>query len=320
MLKDNLFKHVLIDPATKLGINRLQIVTGFATAGMIDRHMEHLKSKSLNVDIDLIIGMTKYAGIEKAQHFALKKLVEEKPFGLDFRCLYVVNGNPVHAKSYCWLNGTKPQIAFLGSANYTLTAFGRSQIEVMTNADPSEAKRFYDSILGCATDCSDVDIESKVLLTESRTIENNADGETVTLTLLDKRTRDTPKRSGINWGHRGSRDRNQAYINIPAPHRKGNFFPKRGEQFTVLTDDRYSFIMVRAQDGGKGLHTTQNNALLGKYLRDRIGMHSGDYVERQHLVKYGRTDVTFTKIDEETYLMDFRPNMGPGEDVETWQK
>ena len=32
---------------------------------------------------------------------------------------------------------------------------------------------------------------------------------------------------------------------------------------------------------------------------------------RQHLNAYGRTDVTFTKIDDETYFMDFSMNQPP---------
>jgi len=66
--------------------------------------------------------------------------------------------------------------------------------------------------------------------------------------------------------------------------------------------------MVRAQDGGKGLETTYNNSEIGEYLRARLNLNSGEYVTRQHLNAYGRTDVTFTKIDDETYFMDFSKN------------
>lgn len=318
LLTEDLFRHILIAPASQSGIDRLQIVTGFATAGMVDRHMEHLAKLSQPIGIDLIIGMTRQSGIEKAQHFALRKLVEEQPYEMEFNCRYVVVDNPVHAKTYCWLNGDKPQSAFMGSANYTLAAFGRSQIESMTDVDSTLAKHFYDSVFRNTTECLDIDIGDKVVLTETRIIEKN-DGETVTLSLLDKRTGNTPIRSGINWGQRHGRDKNQAYINIPVDIGRSGFFPDRYEQFTVLTDDGDSFIMVRAQDNGKGLHTTQNNALLGEYLRTRMRVPSGKYVTKQHLVEYGRTDVAFTKIDDETYLMDFRPNMGPGEDAESWQ-
>lgn len=314
----DMFHGVLLDPSTQPGIDRLLIVSGFATAGMADRHMEHLQKMNKTISIELIVGMARENGIEKAQHYAFRKLAKERPYDMDFSCRYVGLGNPVHAKTYCWMKGDKPYMAFAGSANYTLTAFGRGQIESVVEADQQSVMDFHHKMRRNTVNCKDDEIEQKIALTETNKTEE--DGESVTLSLLDKRTGETPKRSGINWGQRPGRNPNQAYINIPADVGRSGFFPERYEQFTVLTDDGDSFIMVRAQDKGKGIETTQNNSLLGRYLRTRIGVRSGEYVTRQHLVEYGRTSVTFRKIDEETYMMDFRPNMGPGEDAEGWQK
>ena len=75
--------------------------------------------------------------------------------------------------------------------------------------------------------------------------------------------------------------------------------------FTVLTDDGLSMSLVRAQEKGKALHSNPSNALLGQYIRDRIGVSSGEYVTRQHLENYGRSDITFTQLDEDSYDMDF---------------
>lgn len=319
LIAEDLFQKVLTVPAINTGVNRLQIVSGFATANMADRHMEKLAELGLTINIELIIGMTRRMGIEKAQHYALQKLAKNSHYeNLTFSCRYVVRGNPVHAKTYCWLNDNRPQTAFTGSANYTLTAFGRSQIEAMTQADCDSVMKFQKQILQNTDNCLADDIAEKVTLTETRDI-SDAGENTVTLSLLDRRTGETPVRSGINWGQRDDRNKNQSYIAIPADIGRSDFFPERHSQFTVLTDDDYSFIMVRAQDGGKALHTTQNNAILGAYLRARMGVPSGQYVTRQNLVTYGRTNITFTKIDDETYLLDFRPNMGPSEDAESWQ-
>lgn len=321
MLTEDLFGKILISPAIRHDVDRLQIVSGYATASMADRHIESLAYANIGraISIELIVGMTRHNGIAKAQHYALQKLVREHSGDINFLCSYVVNGNPIHAKTYCWLSGDEPRCAFAGSANYTLTAFGRSQIEAMAEADGNAAAEFYAQSKINACDCQDDEIENKVVLTETK---HDADqsADSVTLSLLVRRTGDTPAKSGINWGQRHGRDSNQAYINIPVDISSSGFFPERQERFTVLTDDGYSFIMVRAQTSGKGLHTTQDNALLGKYLRTRMRLPDGEYVTRDHLVRYGRTDVTFTKIDDETYLMDFRPNMGPGEDLEGAQE
>ena len=320
MIHSDLFRHVLIVPATNLHGGRLRIVSGFATAGMADRHMEKLKDLKLDISIELIIGMTVQHGIQEAQHSAFCKLAEEASWGIDFQCQYVTRGNPVHAKSYVWLNNQgKPVKAFCGSANYTMSGFGRGQIEAVSLADAGEANQFYNDVLTCATDCSKPHIDNQVrLLPSTHGLAEGTELESVTLSLLNSRTNQTPTRSGINWGQRTGRNRNQAYINIPAKVGRSGFFPDRFEQFTVLTDDGDSFICVRAQDGGKGIHTTQDNSLLGSYLRARMRVGSGEYVTREHLVEYGRTDVTFMKIDPETYLLDFRPNYDPGDDAEIW--
>ncbi len=306
MLTDGLFDRVLLAPAKNLEINRLQIVSGYATAGLASRHMHELEDVAGDdVAIELIIGMTKSGGMVKAQHLAMKTLVREHPHGTRFSCRYVIRGGPVHAKVYIWMKDDHPKLAYAGSANYTAAAFreGSAQVEAMAPVDPEDAADFYKRILPFTENCADDVIESEIALKEEETI-GRPEGAAVNLTLLSGQG-ETPRKSGINWGQREGRERNQAYINIPADIGKSDFFPERYERFAVRTDDGKSFIMVRAQDEGKGLETPHNNSLLGKYLRERIGVRPGACVTRKHLEEYGRTDITFIKIDNETYRMDF---------------
>jgi hypothetical protein len=76
---------------------------------------------------------------------------------------------------------------------------------------------------------------------------------------------------------------------------------------TVLTDDNKVLICTRAQDNGKAIQTPHNNSLIGEYFRRRLGVPFGEPVTIEHLQNYGRTDVDFYKIDDETYFMDFAP-------------
>lgn len=306
MLIDNLFSQVLIEPALQHAKTRLQIVSGFATGSMAHRHLEELEKRGANTSIELIVGMTNHSGIEKAQHKVLCDLAQSQADGIDFSCRYIARNNPVHAKTYVWLDDSGPFMAFCGSANYTITGFIRRQIEAVTEADPVLVSKFYEECLPYTIDCLDETAPDCVKLMETRRVGDNVNKDMVTLTLLDSRTGETPKRSGLNWGQRPGRDPNQAYIPIPSQHY--DFFPKIGEQFTALTDDDFPFVFVRAQERGKALHTTQNNALLGEYIRTRMGVPSGEFITKQHLLDYGRTDVTFIKIEDETYLMDFRPS------------
>ena len=323
MITDELFRKVLMEPVCSSGANKLLAVSGYATASMADKHLKILSDLGSKAEINLIVGMPRKDGIEKVQHNAFQKLSEQGSYGNTVSCDYIVRGNPVHAKTYLWLKDEMPIVAFSGSANYTNTGFGKTQIEAMSEVDPVKAHDLYKVCLRNSESCDAIDIETMIAVTETRSFNDSPqiepDGEFVTLSLL-LRNGETPERSGLNWGQRDGRNRNQAYIPVPVSVQRTDFFPERGEQFTVLTDDGDSFIFVRVQENGKALHTTEDNSQLGEYIRSRIGVKSGEYVTRQHLSQYGRTDVTFTKIEEETYLMDFRPNFGPGEDAENWQE
>lgn len=324
MLDQNLFRKVLLSAAAREA-DRIRIVSGFATANMVDRHMYHLEELGQSVDINLIVGMAPVSGIELTHHKAFQEIARKASYeGMKFHCRYVANSIPVHSKVYCWMKGETPVEAWLGSANYTMTGFGHGQLESMARADPEYAKDLYVRIAGVSINCLSEDVEDRVIFKESHLPTRTASQEikelgqeSANLSFLVKG--ETPARSGINWGQRPGRERNQAYISIPGLIRQSDFFPERKEQFTVLTDDGDSLIMVRAQDGGKALHTTPSNSLLGKYIRNRIGVPPGEYVTREHFVKYGRTDISFTKIDEETYFLDFSPNFGPGDDSELWE-
>ena len=267
MIHEDLFRQVLLEPGRDAPGGAVRIVSGFATAGMADRHMEHLQKQNIDISIELIVGMTVQHGIQDAHHLAFCKLAEQESCGVNLQCRYVVRDNPVHSKVYVWLDYSgNPSKAFCGSANYTLAGFGKSQTEAVTLSDPIRCNQFYEDVFRRTFDCRQDHIENNVRIFPSQqATEQESSLECAKLSLLIKGG-NTPARSGINWGQRPEykREPNQSYISIPADIRNSNFFPPRGEQFTVLTDDGESFIFVRVQDGGKGLHTTQNNSLLGR--------------------------------------------------------
>ena len=85
-------------------------------------------------------------------------------------------------------------------------------------------------------------------------------------------------------------------------------FKAKKVHFNVLTDDSKFLICPRAQANGKGIQTPHNNSLIGEYFRHRLGIPNGALVTKEHLLQYGRHEVTFFKIDTETYYMDFSQN------------
>lgn len=123
------------------------------------------------------------------------------------------------------------------------------------------------------------------------------------LTVRDKRT-EVPKNSGLNWGQRGDRNRNEACITVPTDIGRMNFFPKRNKSFEVRTDDGCTFRLKRTGDRGKNLQGEEHLAPLGEYFRKRLGVKSGARVTLRHLQRYGRYDVTFTRKGTH-YRLDF---------------
>ena len=186
MLTDNLFERVLLEPAQEAGVNRLQIVSGFATANMAYRHLEELSAASHNIDIELIVGMTPKAGIDLPNHLRFVEMVKAGAAqGHSFSCRYASGKHPVHAKLYCWLHGAKPIKAFFGSANYTITGFDEEQREIMAAVDPAEAHEFFNETAKCSNSCLSTDSETLGLLKEPDLLIPKPVGcKTVALSLL----------------------------------------------------------------------------------------------------------------------------------------
>lgn len=325
MISSGLFDEVLIQPVEH-GANKLFVVSGYATAAMAFHHLEVLRGRNQQIRVELIIGMCSADGLSKSNHKALQYLMQTSCVG-HFSCSYVTELPPVHSKVYVWVRDNIPFIGYIGSANYTQTAFGRNQREVMDSLDPQEGLDYFHNLIPQTIHCNDVEAERLVQIYNDRYYarlrRERENGEvlepetaiplpdlvglqSVEITLLD-RSGKLPQRSGLNWGQRPEehREPNQAYIKLPAGVYNTDFFPKRTIHFTVMTDDGRVLICTRAQDNGKAIHTPQNNSMIGEYFRNRLGIPNGAPVTLNDLIRYGRTDIKFYKIDEETYYMDF---------------
>lgn len=147
-------------------------------------------------------------------------------------------------------------------------------------------------------------IEKDELLKQLNKEQSYALNEELTISLLNKNGT-VAMTAGLNWGQRENRDPNQAYLPLPYEVYSSDFFPDSGIHFSVTTDDQKLLICTRAQQNGKALYTPIDQTVLGKYFRSRLGVGFGELLKYEHLIKYGRTDITFHKIDEENYFMDF---------------
>ena len=319
MFNQDLINRILIEPIRK-GANRLLIVSGYASHTMASWHLKRIKELGLpTIDIELIVGMALYDGLKEDIHQGFKDIHENNDdIYSNFQCQYIIEHAPVHSKIYIWLDNDLPIEAYTGSANYSQAGFSLGRREYMTPCEPYLAFQYYNGLICDVMFCNHNEVEDYIMLRASHPVlENEMENsaiifddsiENVTLSLLDSKTGETHRHSGLNWGQRNGREPNQAYIPVPSRIAKSEFFPLEKRHFSVLTDDHKNLVLRVQQQGDKAITTPMNNSLIGEYFRNRLGLNNGQFVTRQHLDDYGRTDVTFYKLDEEQFYMDFSPH------------
>lgn len=314
-----LVNNILLDPI-RMGANKLIILSGYASHNMVSWHIKEINEHKLPpINIALTVGMCPTNGVNLDVHEGLKGLtnLHDSKYS-SFVCQYVFRGSPIHAKIYIWLKNDIPFKAYTGSANYTQNGFSPQQREYIVECDPIHAYDYYKEIEQDTITCNHHEIEEYICIKKDIVFDFEATSKTnqteqkdkVTLSLLTNKG-DVGFGSGINWGIRRNgtkREPNQAYIPVPAYIARSGFFPLNKIHFSAVTDDHKQLIFRIEQDNNKALTTPLNNSLLGEYIRNRIGVANGAFITKADLENYGRTDVTFYKIDEEQFYMDFSVN------------
>lgn len=308
----DLVNEVLLAPARE-GAKTLNIVSGYATPLMASWHIKQLRELRLkDININLVVGMANYDGITLSSHQGFQDLSRDS--NNHFISQYIYQGNPVHTKLYVWERNSEPYKAFAGSANYTQSGFGNHQREYMVGCNPESAFNYYQTTVGDTIYSTHNEVDDLIIFRNAHpdfrpgnsphiTLQGSG-VEHVNLSLLS-RTGEVGHRSGLNWGQRPKREPNQAYIPLPRNQAQTGFFPLEKQHFSVVTDDQKQLILRVEQEKDKAITTPLNNSLLGEYFRHRIGLANGAYVTRENLESYGRTNVTFYKLDEEHFFMDF---------------
>ena len=327
LISSHLFEEALLKPIEH-GATNLHVITGYASPAMVTRHLELARERyRIKVDLDLLVGMTGRDGLSKNSLLGFRSIIRQIP-GNSFRCSFSTKPNSIHSKVFVWSNEAGPTQAFVGSANYTQVGFGLASDypqheEVLVEVDANEAFDYAIRMASSTIDVNHPDIASYIdLYDESRPPTDDGATEMPTdfdlgvksvlipLVQLKKNPGQVHNAGGgLNWGHRGTRNRNEAYLPIPAAIQNSKFFPPKGEHFQVLTDDGDSFIATTAQADGKAIETPNDNSILGKYFRRRLGLQSGDFVETHDLVRFGSNAVEFSELEPGLYFLNFQPGM-----------
>ncbi len=325
---DNLFEKVLLEPARN-GARDLYVLSAYSSPPMVTRHMRALSEESIgSVRLDLIVGMISRDGVSTSSLLGFQTLARQVP-GFPIKCRFNI-GVPNHSKLYLWCNDDGPVQAFSGSANYTQTGFGigpsgTAQIETCAEIDPSKV---FDFLIGASeqsVSCHDPELNRYVKIVsenrfpgvseqiegeESFQLLEEVPAESVFLPLVQTARQVGEVHNagaGLNWGQRGARNRDEAYVPIPAKVRKQFFFPDKGVHFQIVTDDGDSFIGTVAQSGDKALETPQDNGLLGRYFRRKLGLKPGEYVKTADLARFGANAARVSRIAHDTFFLEFKP-------------
>lgn len=302
----NLYQDLLAKPL-KDQYQNLWVVSGYASSALV----RHLLTADDKVKLHLIIGMARADGIANSDHLLYVDSMQR--FSGRFSCYYNHLTTPIHIKAYVW----DKQLAFVGSPNFSWSGLTK-HYEAVSYSVPDQVYDMFHYFKDQMLPADAPNVQDYITLFDARRSENrqriarthSADnkmqGDSVRLSLLDRKG-NIHNRSGLNWGQRPGRNPDQAYIPVPRRIHEtdDSFFPVSGERFTIETDDGRVFSCVIAQHNDKAIETPDDNSILGRYFRERLGVPSGEFVTKADLETYGRTDVEITKIDIDTYYLDF---------------
>lgn len=227
MFSKNIAQKVLFAPVRQ-GADTLLILSGYATPNMASWLIKSLQERRLGpVNISLLIGMVPYDGLSVPIHEGFKELHGKSyPSAVgQFTCGYVYENPPVHANLYVWLKNEAPILAYTGSADFMQNSFISSRREIVENCDPNEAYTFFSDIESKSIYCNHSEVEDNIILHPTHQIldaDNNPlttlSGEgitSVTLSFLTNHS-NVGEKSGLNWGQRNRRNKNEAYIPLPS--------------------------------------------------------------------------------------------------------
>lgn len=315
MLLNNLTDEVLFEPL-RAGADELSILSAYATPNMLSWYITNIDQRTnVPIKINLIVGMVPFDDLSVSIHEGFLQLLStELPREVEsIKCSYVIDNPAEHGNLYIWSREGVPQTAFAGSASFVQSSFiGAHRQETMVVCPADEAMDYFNSVVPRTVYCNHAEIEEYIILhpthpvldLECNLVNQLDEFDSVVLSLVTK-TGEPGKRSGLNWGQRRGREPNQAYISLPSRIAKSGFFPLGGCHFTAITDDRRQLTLRVEQQNNKAITTPVRNSDLGEYFRNRLGLQNGAFITRADLDRYGRTDVKFVKLDEETYYMDF---------------
>ena len=300
---NSIAQQLLFEPIYE-GANKLCILTSHATPSMASWLLKSYEENGItDTKVELIIGNISHKGFKELHGNRSSNTWN------NFSCSYLFQHPTPKQNYYIWLDNENPIKAFECSYEFTQQSILQTHNGSMHKSVATSAFKNYEKDVARSIYCNHSEIDNYIVVYSSTALTSfkTSDENCVHLSLLAK-SGETGTKSGLNWGQRNHRNKNEAYIPLPVEIARSNFFPLNKQHFLVVTDDHHTLQLRVEQQNDKAITTPASNALLGEYFRNRLGLANGTYITKEHLLAYGRSDVTFYKIDEEQYYMDFSVN------------
>ena len=318
------------------GETTLHIVTGYASATTTMWVLLGCDETRLGPSADfkfhpsmprlqLLVGMSATGSVTKEDHNAFQQIERAAHGHVQIRYVESDSDRDLHSKLYVWSDpNLKASRAWAGSANFTMQGLAisaRSQENHLHAVSGPEALDYALSRWRAGVSCIADDVQSRVPLESSRfgrdaTVDVSFGSTEFDVEVSEDfylysrhRKQSYSGGAGVNWGIRTNRTSpDEAYIAIPNSVGESTFFPEKNTPFDVVCDDG-EVLMLRGASGsarsGKDLSTWPANATLGAYLRNRLEVPSGELIQIEDLLRYGRTYVTISRLKNGEYVLDF---------------
>ena len=299
----------------------------------------------LPIHTTVIYGMYGCDGIGQALHNTLIKEDNEFP-NVDI----YYSEMPVHSKIYMWRHKGEVIHALIGSANFSTNGLTTPNKETLAETTADTFSSFYAYLKVIQQRwirCTDTKVvlknKPKIPKVTDYTV-FNPDVCSMPLFIIEKGEEVIQKGNGLNWGMAkllGAHvNINDACIAIPAEisSRYENMFPQKrlaptntdnlarrdhrdNDPIDIIWDDGTTMTgllegtRTKTVDGvkveyAKQIATSPSKALLGKYIRARLGVPEGQAITMDDLKKYGRKTIDISLLGEGVYYFDFSVDGG----------
>lgn len=313
--------------------DELVILSGYLGPNPVER------LKELPFHTTVIYGMYGAEGIQSSLHAAL---LQKHRSIENIDILY--STMPVHSKCYVWKKQGEVVHALIGSANFSTNGLTIPYKEVLaeTTADTFDPlDEYLDMIKNKAISCENAIARNNKKKKVNTQQKNGLNRDICSLPLYSEKrgVKYVPAASGINWClSKGNVTAGDGYIKIPADciRKYPHLFPKKqivraedsstgrsqrhndaievlwddGTIMTCLLEGDIELNLDGIRDGSKDLypknlasHPKKN--VLGKYLRNRLGISLDHKVTMSDLAAYGRDTIDISLMGEGIYYFDF---------------